>query len=128
MVQKITEGICVQVETCYKGLFMGTKGPVHVFGYKISIANQTDFRVQLVSRKWTIIDTKDSTECVIGDGVIGEQPIIAPDDAFTYESFCHLNSTVGAMKGHYTMQRMTDRESFRVDIPTFQLFAPFKRN
>lgn len=128
MKSKVTSGIRVGVETNYKGLFMGSEGAIHVFSYQITISNEGSEAVQLLSRAWNIVDSKDSPEQVKGEGVIGEKPVIEPGAYYSYESFCHLSSTIGAMSGNYTMKNLDTEETFDVEIPVFQLFAPYKRN
>jgi len=58
------------------------------FAYRIRIANEGDEVVQLVSRHWVITDANGEVEEVTGPGVVGEQPILAPGEAFEYSSFC----------------------------------------
>lgn len=128
MVSKITSGICVSVQTDYKGLINTQDGYRHVFAYQIEISNQSDLSVQLLRRQWHIIDSLSAPSYVNGDGVIGEKPVIAPGNRYQYESFCQLDSGMGAMKGNYTMRSLVDNECFEVDIPIFQLCAPFSRN
>ena len=36
-------------------------------------------------------------------GVVGEQPVLEPGDAFEYTSYCPLKTKVGTMHGSYTM-------------------------
>ena len=58
-----------------------------------------------------------------GDGVVGEQPLLHPGDAFEYTSSAPLPTPTGFMGGSYQMQ--TDKgEMFDVQIPTFSLDSP----
>ena len=62
-----------------------------------------------------------STKCV-GEGVVGEMPLIAPGASFDYVSGCPLDTPTGAMSGSY---RMVDEDgsAFDVEIPRFQLLS-----
>jgi ApaG protein len=60
---------------------------------------------------------------VDGEGVIGQQPLLAPGDSHEYSSYCVLRSPVGYMEGHYTFSR-PDGSRFRVDVPRFELSGP----
>lgn len=93
----------------------------YVFSYTVSISNETNHDVQLVSRHWIITNGETlKTQEVRGDGVIGQKPVIAPGDSYTYTSGTIMESPVGTMQGFYTMQ---DHEGnlFDVEIPVFTL-------
>ena len=91
-----------------------------VFGYNIVIANNSDVRVQLLRRHWQIIDGDGQEHIVDGDGVIGQQPLLEPEQAFKYASFCPLPTVWGTMEGHYIFQT-DDAETFEVQIARFWL-------
>jgi ApaG protein len=55
--------------------------------------------------------------------VVGEQPLLAPGDAFEYTSFCPLRTSVGSMHGAYFM-RTPEGEGFRAEIAPFTLAVP----
>ena len=93
-----------------------------VFEYTVRITNQSTETVQLVSRHWIITDALDHTEEVRGLGVVGEQPILAPGEAFKYSSWCPLRTPTGLMRGTYQMLR-AGGESFEVQIAPFALNA-----
>lgn len=93
------------------------------WAYHIRIENGRDEAVQLISREWTIADGRGERHRVEGEGVVGEQPIIAPGDAFDYVSGCPLDTPQGWMEGRYHMLDSHGR-SFAVAIPRFPLSAP----
>lgn len=74
----------------------------------------------MLRRRWTITDDAEGITEIEGDGVIGEQPVLAPGDVHEYESFCVLRGPSGAMEGEYTF-RTAAGEAFRVRIPRFEL-------
>ncbi|MGB2128932.1 MAG: Co2+/Mg2+ efflux protein ApaG [Flavicella sp.] len=121
MIDKITKGIKISVETNYEGIHVNEQNKLFAFSYVITIENQSSDVVQLLSRKWEIHDSLFSTETVIGDGVVGQIPILEPNERYRYTSHCLLKSTVGSMRGHYRMVNFSTKEEFNVEIPTFQL-------
>lgn len=95
----------------------------YVWAYTVLIVNASDHVVQLRDRTWHITDASGRTAIVTGDGVIGEQPILQPGDAFEYTSGCPLNTPSGIMFGTYGMET-ADGERFDVEIPAFSLDSP----
>ncbi|NKC28228.1 Co2+/Mg2+ efflux protein ApaG [Ochrobactrum ciceri] len=95
----------------------------YVWGYRITIANNSTETVQLRSRYWQITDANGHVEEVRGAGVVGEQPTLEPGDSFQYSSGCPLTTTSGVMVGRYQMQG-NGGSMFEVDIPAFSLDMP----
>ena len=121
MIQKITKGIKISVKTAYNGTVYRNYRLYYNFSYFITIENNSEQTVQLTDRFWTIFDSLNNTEMVEGEGVVGQTPILKPNDNYTYKSGCFLASNMGAMKGFYTMINLDTSEQFKVIIPTFQL-------
>lgn len=94
------------------------------FLYTITITNDGDETVQLVSRHWIITDANSHVEEVKGPGVVGEQPVLAPGQAFTYTSGCPLRTPFGVMEGTYQMTT-ADGVEFDVTIAPFTLSEPY---
>jgi len=128
MVQQVTRGIKISVETSFEGTFYRNYKVQFAFGYKVTIENQSKDSVQLNSRHWKIYDALNKVEIVDGEGVIGKKPVLKPGESHTYNSGCLLTSPFGAMQGHYNMVNFTTTGKFRVTIPTFKLNAPFALN
>lgn len=93
-----------------------------VFIYFIRIENVGQRSVQLLSRHWHIHDSIGEDNEVIGDGVVGEQPILPPGGVHEYNSFCVLKSPSGHMEGTYRFAH-TDDSQFEAVIPRFLLSA-----
>jgi len=91
-----------------------------VYQYTITLLNEGADTVQLLTRHWIITDALGKEEQVIGEGVIGQKPVLAPGASFTYTSSCPLKTPTGAMKGRYQM-RNSSSETFDVTIPEFYL-------
>lgn len=128
MVEQITKGIKISVETKYNGNSYRNNRFYYVFAYFITIENNSQQTVQLTNRFWQIFDSLNKTEFVEGEGVVGQTPILKPNDSYSYSSGCFLESNVGSMSGFYTMQNTETLEQFKVIIPTFQLSTPILSN
>lgn len=90
------------------------------FAYTITITNTGRVPAQLISRHWTIEDASGRTEEVKGLGVVGEQPLLQPGQAFRYTSGCHLRTSHGIMHGSYFFVAV-DGHRFDVPIAAFIL-------
>jgi ApaG protein len=128
MIQQITKGIKISVETNYNGTSYRNNKLFYIFSYTITIENKGLETVKLTDRFWTIYDSLNGTEIVSGEGVVGQTPTLLPNDNYRYKSGCFLASNLGAMKGFYTMINLETYEQFKVYIPTFQLTAPVLLN
>ena len=95
-----------------------------VFTYLVQMENQSAEAAQLLFRHWHIHDSEGEDSELEGEGVLGEQPSLAPGKSHVYESFCVLQSPVGFMEGYYTFVR-PNGEKFRVNVPRFDLRAPW---
>lgn len=94
-----------------------------VFAYHVSIANHGDQTARLLTRHWVITDGEEKVQEVHGEGVIGQQPSIAPGQTFRYSSGAILETIVGSMYGSYQMLA-ADGTCFDADIPAFTLAIP----
>jgi ApaG protein len=124
----ITEGVEVVVKSTFEEEFSKPSESEFIFSYHISIKNDNDFSVKLISRRWYVFDSKGDHYEVEGDGVIGLQPLIEPTENHSYESGTSLTSPIGRMRGYYIMENMLTNEEFKVYIPEFDLIAPFVLN
>jgi ApaG protein len=94
-----------------------------LFAYTVTIRNTGDVAAQLISRHWIITDANNKVEEVQGLGVVGEQPTLAPGEAFEYTSGCPLATPVGSMRGTYQCVA-ADGTRFEAPIPEFLLSMP----
>lgn len=94
-----------------------------VYSYTITITNLGDEQVQLISRHWRITDADSRLQEVRGLGVVGEQPMLAPGQSYTYTSGVILETETGIMEGSYQMRSESGAE-FDAAIPTFALVPP----
>jgi len=118
-----TDGVTVRVSVSFLPEQSEPAQGRWFWAYHIRIENGSGRTVQLISREWTISDGRGISHEVRGEGVVGEQPVIAPGESFDYVSGCPLQTPTGAMSGRYFMVG-EDGGSFPVDIPRFPLIAP----
>lgn len=97
--------------------------PRYTFAYHITIRNEGNVTVKLISRHWFISDGLGNVEEVQGEGVIGEQPSLAPGQSFEYTSGCPLSTPFGSMRGTYHFVA-EDGFEFDAEIPEFFLVGP----
>ncbi len=95
---------------------------LYVFAYTIKITNSGEVAAQLVSRTWNVNDANGHTEKIKGLGVVGQQPVLQPGQAFEYTSGTRLMTPTGTMHGSFFCVA-EDGEKFDVDIPMFVLDA-----
>ena len=128
MIEQVTKGIKISIETEFEGTFYKNDSLHYAFSYEITIKNQSNETAQLIARKWNIMEALNDNEIVIGEGVVGQKPILVPGDRHVYKSGCVLKSPFGAMKGSYLMENPISAKQFKVTIPTFKLSASFAQN
>ena len=94
-----------------------------VFAYTITITNRSAEPVRLLHRHWRITDANNRVQEVRGEGVVGEQPLIAPGDSYRYTSGAMLETAVGTMEGAYEMISASGH-TFDAPIAVFSLAQP----
>jgi ApaG protein len=118
-----TQGITVRVAPNFLEEQSAVSQGRWFWSYHIRIENNGPEPVQLLTRHWKITDGRGQISHVDGDGVVGEQPVLAPGDSHDYVSGCPLPTPTGAMEGQYRFIR-EDGGTFLAEIPKFQLLAP----
>jgi ApaG protein len=123
MYAKQTRGIRIEVRPVYLDDQSEPDEGRYLWAYQIRIENQGRETVQLLNRYWHITDAKGKVLEVRGPGVVGEQPVLRPGEAFEYTSGTPLDTPSGIMVGSYEMT--TDAgERFDVEVPAFSLDSP----
>ncbi|WP_340148399.1 Co2+/Mg2+ efflux protein ApaG [uncultured Sneathiella sp.] len=120
---KITENIMVSVTPVYLAERSRPSDGLYLWAYQVRIENQGIRTVTLRNRHWRITNADGHTETVDGEGVIGEQPVLAPGDIYEYTSGTPLSTSSGIMVGTYDMES-EEGKTFAVDIPAFSLDSP----
>ncbi len=130
-----TQTVSVEVLTTWLARHSRPADKQYAFAYTITISNEGDVPVQLLSRHWVITDADGEVQEVRGEGVVGEQPIIQPGSFFRYTSGAMLPTPVGFMQGSYTMIVLDDEDTdpgalpaFEVPIDAFTLHTPTALN
>ncbi|TPG39675.1 Co2+/Mg2+ efflux protein ApaG [Sphingomonas koreensis] len=118
-----TRGIVVRVSVSYLPEQSEPARGRWFWAYHVRLENEGDQAVQLLTRHWIITDGRGARHSVEGEGVVGEQPMIAPGASYDYVSGCPLATPTGSMQGSYHMMA-EDGSGFDVAIPTFTLLAP----
>ena len=124
MYRKTTRSIEVTVIPLYLDDQSDPDENRYVWAYQVSLENKGHETVQLLTRYWNITDANGKVLEVRGDGVVGEQPVLRPNDIFEYTSGTPLSTPSGIMVGSYQM-KTSDGESFDVAIPAFSLDSPY---
>jgi ApaG protein len=122
--EAVTRGIRVQVSAEFSPERSNPAEHHWFFLYTVTITNDSDDTVQLLTRHWIITDGDNHVEEVKGPGVVGEQPVLQPGETFTYTSGCPLSTPFGMMEGTY---QMTARGGTQFDarIAPFTLSEPY---
>ena len=128
LIQQITKGIKISVETKFEGSFLKDQILHHAFMYFITIENQGKDVVQLLSRHWKILESVSRPQYVNGNGVVGKKPVIKPGESHTYQSGSLITSPLGSMSGTYIMINFSTAKKFNVDVPSFKLSVPYILN
>lgn len=123
MYEQTTRGIRVKVDPHYLEDESSPEDSRFVWAYTVRIENGSEDVVRLRGRRWLITDALGLTEEVVGDGVVGEQPVIRPGEGFEYTSGAPLGTPSGMMVGQYEMET-SGGETFDVEIPAFSLDSP----
>lgn len=128
MPKAISHNISVSVEAIYQATYSKPMDREFVHAYRVTIKNLGEDTVQLLFRQWFIWDSTDKIREVKGAGVVGQQPILAPNESHQYVSGCPIKSEMGTMYGFYEMLRLSDNKKLKVIVPKFYLIPPFKYN
>jgi ApaG protein len=96
----------------------------HPFVYFISIFNDSPVPVTIRGRKWVVVEDDGETTVVEGDGVVGQQPVIAAGEHFSYNSY-HVVGRAASVSGSFFGETgagdwiFARIPEFRLEIPTW---------
>lgn len=124
MNETTTRGVCITVRPRFVPEQSDPDNGQWLFAYHITIRNQGDQPVQLLSRHWIITNGEGQVEEVRGAGVVGYQPLLKPGEEFQYTSGCPLTTPVGTMHGEFNMVVPDSGEKFDAKIDPFRLAVP----
>jgi len=126
MYQSETRDIRVIVRPSYLEAHSAPEAGRYVWAYQVRIENRGGETVRLRTRHWRITDAAGAVQEVRGAGVVGEQPLLRPGEAFEYTSGTPLATSSGFMEGSYRMETAAG-EGFDVAVPAFSLDSPDQR-
>jgi len=118
-----TRSITVTVKPVYLEDQSSPTDNHYVWAYHVRIENKGSETVQLRRRHWRITDAIGRVNEVRGPGVVGEQPVLKPGEAYEYTSGTPLSTPSGIMVGSYEMETR-DGGSFAVAVPALSLDSP----
>lgn len=124
MYTKTTKDIKVTVLPHYLDQQSEPDNDCYVWAYTIQLENHGKETVKLMSRYWHITDGMGRTQEVRGNGVVGENPVLKPGEAYQYTSGVPLKTPSGIMMGNYQMV-LENGDQINVDVPAFSLDSPF---
>ncbi len=127
MYEAVTQNIKISVKTKFVEDQSNPNEDYYLWAYRITIENQGDETVQLVSRHWKITDGLGRLQEVKGKGVVGEQPVLSPGEEYSYASASPLTTPSGFMRGSYLMRR-DNGTGFQAIVPGFSLDSPYAKN
>jgi ApaG protein len=123
MYRAVTRAIEVTVEPNFLPEKSSAEDGQFFWSYTVIITNSGEETVQLKTRQWIITDAAGRQQRVRGDGVVGEQPMLAPGERFEYTSGVPLATPSGFMAGSYEMENQAG-ERFEIEVPAFSLDSP----
>ncbi|HXQ51352.1 MAG TPA: Co2+/Mg2+ efflux protein ApaG [Stellaceae bacterium] len=123
MYSETTRSITVTVKPVYLEDQSSPTDNHYVWAYHVRIENKGSETVQLRRRHWRITDAIGRVNEVRGPGVVGEQPVLKPGEAYEYTSGTPLSTPSGIMVGSYEMETR-DGGSFAVAVPALSLDSP----
>ncbi|HVI49943.1 MAG TPA: Co2+/Mg2+ efflux protein ApaG [Candidatus Sulfotelmatobacter sp.] len=123
MYSKTTRAITVTVQPTFLEEQSAPAENHYVWAYRVRIENKGQNTVKLLTRHWKITDAMGRLQEVQGAGVVGEQPVLHPGDAYEYTSGTPLTTPSGIMVGSYQMES-DGGERFDIAIPAFSLDSP----
>ena len=123
MYRAVTRRIEVTVEPNFLPDRSSPERSRYFWSYTIVITNSSEETVQLRERYWIITDASGNQRHIRGEGVVGEQPVLAPGERYEYTSGVPLSTASGFMAGRYQMVSESG-ERFEIEVPTFSLDSP----
>ena len=120
---KQAQSVDIQVSTQFLPQQSAPEHKRYAFAYTITISNRGKETIKLLNRHWIITDSEEQVQEVQGEGVVGQQPTLAPGESFEYTSGAVLETPAGTMQGSYQMLSESG-ELFDAPIATFSLIHP----
>jgi ApaG protein len=124
----ITQQVKIEVTSQYIPDQSNPEQNDYFFAYHIEITNLGHHTVKLLTRHWIICNANGESFEVKGEGVVGQQPTLKPNQSFGYTSACPLNTPMGVMRGSFRMVNLDQKTEFDAMIDPFTLALPYVLN
>lgn len=95
----------------------------HSFVYFITIHNTSDVTVTLLRRKWIVTSSDGHQLVFVGDGIVGQTPLLRPGEKFSYNSQHLIGTTEATAEGAFCGTDETGRQVV-TRIPRFRMLVP----
>lgn len=118
--REVTRDIEVTVSPSFLEDESDIEQSVYAYAYTVRIRNGGSETVKLINRHWIVLSAGRQIADVKGEGVVGQQPLLAPNDTYEYTSGTIVVDPVGSMHGTYTFYSESG-QFFDVTIPSFNL-------
>ena len=116
----MTNEISIDVKPYHVPERSDPKADLYLFAYSINITNNSNQKLKLTNRHWSIRDGRKNERYINGEGVEGQRPELAPGETFNYTNFCPLNTPTGNMRGKFQFLD-ENGDSFWASVPLFFL-------
>jgi ApaG protein len=93
------------------------------WAYHVHIKNSGNTIIQVLARHWKITDIRGQSHEIVGEGLVGKQPILMPSEVFQYSSGTPLSTPSGFMSGSFLLIS-EGGELFNAVVPSFSLDSP----
>ena len=93
------------------------------WAYHVHIENSGSTSIQVLARHWKVTDIKGQSHEIVGDGLVGKQPVLKSGEVFRYSSGTPLSTPSGFMSGSFLLIS-EGGELFNALVPSFSLGSP----
>jgi ApaG protein len=93
------------------------------WAYHVHIENSGSISIQVLARHWKVTDIKGQSHEIVGDGLVGKQPVLKSGEVFQYSSGTPLSTPSGFMSGSFLLIS-EGGELFNAQVPSFSLDIP----
>jgi ApaG protein len=93
------------------------------WAYHVHIENSGSTSIQVLARHWKVTDIKGQSHEIVGDGLVGKQPVLKSGEVFRYSSGTPLSTPSGFMSGSFLLIS-EGGELFNALVPSFSLDSP----
>ncbi len=94
----------------------------HPFVYYVTLVNNSAETVEVMARKWVVVEDGGDTTVVEGDGLVGKKPRLKPGESFSYNSYHVLASDARASGAYFGVTE--GGQPIFARIPEFSMTIP----